>query len=177
MGTHTTMVKGYGAATGATTGRRYSVITPAGQDDAVGVRGFRGKCLCIVFYPKKEKFTLGVKAFAAAQEKFNKEDCVVIACTADSSWSTWSTSLGLTLKGEMAAITMNTCRLPDPDSLRKTTRERNFGKQKYDAFKRKSFYDLGLNTEQGQITLLGESELSAQCHLNFGKMLEATPAM
>jgi len=68
-------------------------------------------------------------------------------------------------------------RLPDPDSLRKTTRERNFGKQKYDAFKRKSFYDLGLNTEQGQITLLGESELSAQCHLNFGKMLEATPAM
>eukprot|EP00091_Calanus_sinicus_P008609 TRINITY_DN2074_c0_g1_i11.p1 TRINITY_DN2074_c0_g1~~TRINITY_DN2074_c0_g1_i11.p1 ORF type:complete len:182 (-),score=64.02 TRINITY_DN2074_c0_g1_i11:167-712(-) len=180
----------------------------------------------------KEKFTLGVKAFAAAQEKFNKEDCVVIACTADSNWSTWSTSLGLTLKGEMtaaslakikeeafipdptsydiptvslvmldecscirhvmstslepedaveaalsAAITMNTCRLPDPDSLRKTTRERNFGKQKYDAFKRKSFYDLGLNTEQGQITLLGESELSAQCHLNFGKMLEATPAM
>merc|ERR1719206_1413504 len=76
-----------------------------------------------------------------------------------------------------AAITMNTCRLPDPDSLRKTTRERNFGKQKYDAFKRKSFYDLALNTEQGQITLLGESELSAQCHLNFGKMLEATPAM
>ena len=48
----------------------------------------------------KEKFTLGVKAFAAAQEKFNKEDCVVIACTADSNWSTWSTSLGLTLKGQ-----------------------------------------------------------------------------
>lgn len=78
----------------------FAVITPDGQDNAVGVRGFRGKCLCIVFYPKKEKFTLGVKAFAAAQEKFNKEDCVVIACTADSSWSTWSTSLGLTLKGQ-----------------------------------------------------------------------------
>ena len=75
------------------------MITPDGQDNAVGVRGFRGKCLCIVFYPKKEKFTLGVKAFAASQELFNKEDCVVIACTADSSWSTWSTSLGLTLKG------------------------------------------------------------------------------
>merc|ERR1739838_192905 len=99
----------------------------------------------------------------------------VIACTADSNWSTWSTSLGLTLKGEMtaaslekikeeafiadptsydipavslvmldecscirhvmttslepedaveaalnAAKTMNTCRLPDPESLRKT---------------------------------------------------------
>eukprot|EP00090_Calanus_glacialis_P033874 TRINITY_DN5642_c0_g1_i2.p1 TRINITY_DN5642_c0_g1~~TRINITY_DN5642_c0_g1_i2.p1 ORF type:complete len:226 (+),score=58.48 TRINITY_DN5642_c0_g1_i2:129-806(+) len=223
------MVKGYGAKVGSATGRRYSVITPKGEDAAVGVRGFKGKCLCIVFYPMKEKFTLGVKAFAAAQEKFNKEDCVVIACTADSNWSTWSTSLGLTLKGEMtaaslakikeeafipdptsydiptvslvmldecscirhvmstslepedaveaalsAAITMNTCRLPDPESLRKTTRERNFGKQKYDVFKRKSFYDLGLNTEQGQITLLGESELSAQCHLNFGTMLEAT---
>merc|ERR1712234_89144 len=194
MGRYTTMVKGYGAKN-STTGRRYSVITPDGQDNAVGVRGFRGKCLCIVFYPKKEKFTLGVQAFAASQELFNKEDCVVIACTADSSWSTWSTSLGLTLKGEMtaaslekireeaveaalsAAKTMNTCRLPDPESLRKTTRERNFGRQKYDTFKRKSFYDLGLNTEQGQITLLGESELSMQCHLNFGKMLEATPAM
>ena len=76
-----------------------AVITPEGQDNAVGVKGFKGKCLCIVFYPKKEKFTLGVKAFAAAQEQFNKEDCVVIACTADSNWSTWSTSLGLTLKG------------------------------------------------------------------------------
>ena len=69
------------------------------KNDAVGVKGFKGKCLCIVFYPKKALFTLGVKAFAAAQEKFNKEDCVVIACTADSNWSTWSTSLGLTLKG------------------------------------------------------------------------------
>ena len=75
------------------------VITPTGQDNAVGVKGFKGKCLCIVFYPKKDKFTQGVKAFAASQEKFNKEDCVVIACTADSNWSTWSTSLGLTLKG------------------------------------------------------------------------------
>ena len=76
-----------------------TVITPTGQDNAVGVKGFKGKCLCIVFYPKKDKFTQGVKAFAASQEKFNKEDCVVIACTADSNWSTWSTSLGLTLKG------------------------------------------------------------------------------
>eukprot|EP00092_Neocalanus_flemingeri_P036687 GFUD01039942.1.p1 GENE.GFUD01039942.1~~GFUD01039942.1.p1 ORF type:complete len:223 (+),score=77.66 GFUD01039942.1:74-742(+) len=219
------MVKGYGAKN-STTGRKYSVITAQGQDNAVGVKGFKGKCLCIVFYPKKEKFTLGVKAFAAAQEKFNKEDCVVIACTADSNWSTWSTSLGLSLQGEMAAAsletikekafiadptsydiptvtlvmldecscirhvmstslepedaveaalsaakTMNTCRLPDPESLRKTTRP-TFGKQKFDAFKRKSFYDLALHTEQGQITLLGESELSAQCHLNFGKMLD-----
>jgi len=220
------MVKGYGAKN-STTGRRYSVISAQGQDDAVGVKGFKGKCLCIVFYPQKEKFTEGVKAFAASQEKFNKEDCVVIACTADSNWSTWSTSLGLTLKGEMtaaslekikekafvpdptsydiptvslvmldecscirhvmstslepeeaveaalsAAKTMNTCRLPDPDSLRRTTRERTFGKQKYDTFKRKSFYDLALHTEQGQITLLGESELGAQIHLDFGKMLQ-----
>jgi len=220
------MVKGYGAKN-STTGRRYSVISAQGQDDAVGVKGFKGKCLCIVFYPQKEKFTEGVKAFAASQEKFNKEDCVVIACTADSNWSTWSTSLGLTLKGEMtaaslekikekafvpdptsydiptvslvmldecscirhvmstslepeeaveaalsAAKTMNTCRLPDPDSLRRTTRERTFGKQKYDTFKRKSFYDLALHTEQGQITLLGESELPAQIHLDFGKMLQ-----
>ena len=67
-------------------------------------------------------------------------------------------------------------RLPDPESLRKTTRERTFGKQKFDAFKRKSFYDLALHTEQGQITLLGESELSAQIHLNFGKMLEGGSA-
>ena len=92
------MVKGYGAKN-STAGRRYSVITADGKNDAVGVKGFKGKCLCIVFYPKKALFTLGVKAFAAAQEKFNKEDCVVIACTADSNWSTWSTSLGLTLKG------------------------------------------------------------------------------
>jgi len=113
------MVKGYGAKS-STTGRRYSVITPAGQDNAVGVRGFQGKCLCVVFYPKKEKFTLGVKAFAAAQEKFNKEDCVVIACTADSNWSTWSTSLGLTLKGEMTAASLEKIKdeafIPDPTS-------------------------------------------------------------
>ena len=95
------------------------------------MRGLQGKCVCIVFYPRKEKFSQGVKAFAAAEEKFNKEsklnidyisllaaslivpliwmlrlrqeNCAVIACTADSKWSTWSTSLGLTLKGEMAA--------------------------------------------------------------------------
>ena len=84
-----------------------AVITPEGQDNAVGVKGFKGKCLCIVFYPKKEKFTLGVKAFAAAQEQFNKEDCVVIACTADSNWSTWSTSLGLTLKGMEIIFVVN----------------------------------------------------------------------
>ena len=86
-----------------------AVITPEGQDNAVGVKGFKGKCLCIVFYPKKEKFTLGVKAFAAAQEQFNKEDCVVIACTADSNWSTWSTSLGLTLKGRKYVVWRRPC--------------------------------------------------------------------
>merc|ERR1712168_1326995 len=216
-----------GAKTGKS-GRRYSAISAGGSNQAVGVQGFKGKSLCIVFYPKKELFTLGVKAFAEAQEKFNKQDCVVIACTADSSWSTWSTSVGLTLQGEMAAaslqkikeeayipdptsyeipcvsivmlddmqcirhvmstsldpeeavasaleaaLVLNTCRLPDPSSLRLTSRERKFEKQRFQQFKRKSFYDLQLNTEQGQITLLGESELSAQCHVPFlGRMLE-----
>ena len=30
-------------------------------------------------------------------------NCGVIVCTADHSWATWSTSVGLTLMGEMAA--------------------------------------------------------------------------
>merc|ERR1712128_98226 len=216
MGSQVRNMKGLGAKT-TKGGRRYSAISSTGGGPAVGVNGFKGKSLCIVFYPRQDVFTIGVKSFAEAQEQFNEQDCVVLACTADSSWSTWSTSLGLTLRGEMtaaslekikdeafipdptsydvptvslvmldecscirhvmstslepedaveaalnAAKTMNTCRLPDPESLRKTTRERTFGRQKFDAFKRKSFYDLALHTEQGQITLLGESELSAQ---------------
>merc|ERR1739848_16403 len=215
------MVKGFGAKSNA--GRRYSVISAgaaAGQEQVRGVRGLQGKCVCIVFYPRKEKFSQGVKAFAAAEEKFNKENCAVIACTADSKWSTWSTSLGLTLKGEMAAEDLqriqkenfpldptsydiptvslvvlderscirhimstslepqqavesalsvaeciNTCRLPGPELLRRTMREKQFSAKKCEPFKRRSFYDLGLHTEQGQITLLGESELSAQIHI------------
>jgi len=220
-------MSGFGAKS-FKSGRRYSVISAAGSNQAVGVKGFKGKNLCIVFYPKKDLFTLGVKAFAANQEKFNKEDCVVIACTADSAWSTWSTSVGLSLKGEMAAaslekikeeafvpdqssydlptvslvmlddmqvirhvmttslepdeavasaldaaVLLNTCRLPDPESLRVVTRERKFEKQKFEAFKRKSYYDMALNTEQGQISLLGDSDLPAQCHIPYiGKMLQ-----
>ena len=61
-------------------------------------------------------------------------------------------------------------------------REKQFSAKKCEPFKRRSFYDLGLHTEQvectgevcctvllcnaqGQITLLGESELSAQIHI------------
>jgi len=220
-------MKGFGAKTGKG-GRRYSAISASGYSDAVGVKGYKGKSMCIVFYPKKDMFKFGVKALAAAQEKFNKQNCVVIACTADSSWSTWSTSVGLTLRGEMAAaslqkikeealvedtasydlpatslimlddmqcirhvistslepdevvasaldaaIILNTVRLPDPESLRVITKERTFEKQRFNKFKRKSFYDMGLDTEQGQITLLGESELYMQCHLAFPeKMLQ-----
>jgi len=220
MGSKVTIMKGFGAKT-TKGGRRYSAISATGCEPAVGVNGFKGKSLCIVFYPRKDIFTLGVKAFAEAQEKFKEQECIVLACTADSSWSTWSTSLGLTLKGEMAAASLsklkeenfspdptsydlqvvslimlddqqcirhvvstslepeeavrsaldaakilNTVRMPDPASVRATMRERKFEKTRFDAFKRKSFYDLELNTEQGQITLLGESELSAQCHVN-----------
>merc|ERR1711872_39964 len=213
-------MKGFGAKTGKG-GRRYSAISASGNDPAVGVTSFKGKSMCIVFYHRKSVFTLGVKAFAEAQEKFNQQNCVVIACTADSSWCTWSTSLGLTLRGEMAAssllkikeeafipdptsydipvvsivmlddlqcirhvmstslepeeavasalnaaVLLNTLRLPDPESLRVTTRERKFEKHRFDAFKRRSFYDMALNTEQGQITLLGESDLPSQCHVS-----------
>merc|ERR1711872_181522 len=95
-------MKGFGAKTGKG-GRRYSAISASGNDPAVGVTSFKGKSMCIVFYHRKSVFTLGVEAFAEAQEKFNQQNCVVIACTADSSWCTWSTSLGLTLRGEITS--------------------------------------------------------------------------
>jgi len=102
------------------TGRKYSVISAPGCVKPEKVSEFKGKSLCIVFYPEKKLFTLGIKEFAAQREKFNEENCKVIACTADSSWSTWSTSVGLTLKGEMAAANLDKIReeafLPDPTS-------------------------------------------------------------
>merc|ERR1712080_285919 len=53
-------------------------------------------------------------------KKKTGRNCKVIACTADSSWATWSTSVGLTLKGEMAAANLDKIReeafLPDPTS-------------------------------------------------------------
>merc|ERR1712025_796672 len=229
MGSKVTIMKGFGAKT-TKGGRRYSAISATGCEPAVGVNGFKGKSLCIVFYPRKDIFTLGVKAFAEAQEKFKEQECIVLACTADSSWSTWSTSLGLSLRGEMAAASLekikeeafvpdptsydlqtvslvmlddmqvirhvmstslepeeavasaldaarviNTCRLPDPESLRGVMRERKFEKHSFQAFKRKSFYDMALNTEQGQISLLGDSDLPAQCHIPYvGKMLQTS---
>merc|ERR1711892_115244 len=220
MGSQVRNMKGLGAKT-TKGGRRYSAISSTGGGPAVGVNGFKGKSLCIVFYPRQDVFTIGVKAFAEAQEQFNEQDCVVLACTADSSWSTWSTSLGLTLRGEMAAASLSklkednfapdptsydlqvvslimlddmqcirhvvstslepkdavesaleaakvlrTTRLPDPSSLRRTMSDRRFEKTRFNAFKRRSFYDMELNTEEGQITLLGDSELSAQCHVS-----------
>merc|ERR1712126_729661 len=99
---------------------KYSVISAPGCVKPEKVSEFKGKSLCIVFYPEKKLFTLGIKEFAAQREKFNEENCKVIACTADSSWSTWSTSVGLTLKGEMAAANLDKIReeafLPDPTS-------------------------------------------------------------
>merc|ERR1712126_362207 len=119
MGSLERNMKGFGAKTNRA-GRRYSAISAPGGGPAVGVNGFKGKSLCIVFYPRRETFTLGVKAFAEAQEKFNQQDCIVLACTADSSWSTWSTSLGLTLRGEMAAASLAKLKednfAPDPTS-------------------------------------------------------------
>jgi len=204
------------------TGRKYSVISAPGCVKPEKVSEFKGKSLCIVFYPEKKLFTLGIKEFAAQREKFNEENCKVIACTADSSWSTWSTSVGLTLKGEMAAANLDKIReeaflpdptsydiqtvsmvmldekqcirhvmttslepgdavnsaleaarviknynLPDPISCRRTTGGRDFQKKSFDRFKRASFYDLGLNTESGQIKYLGEAELLGQCHVPF----------
>merc|ERR1711890_61595 len=193
------------------TGRKYSVISAPGCTKPERVSEFKGKSLCIVFYPEKKLFTLGIKEFAAQREKFNEENCKVIACTADSSWATWSTSVGLTLKGEMAAANLDKIReeaflpdptsyekqcirhvmttslepgdavasaleaariiknynLPDPLSCRRTTGGRDFQKKSFDRFKRASFYDLGLNTESGQIKYLGEAELLGQCHVPF----------
>merc|ERR1712055_311227 len=189
------------------TGRKYSVISAPGCMKPERVSEFKGKSLCIVFYPEK---------------KFKEENCKVIACTADSSWATWSTSVGLTLKGEMAAANLDKIReeaflpdptsydiqtvsmvmldekqcirhvmttslepgdavnsaleaarviknynLPDPISCRRTTGGRDFQKKSFDRFKRASFYDLGLNTESGQIKYLGEAELLGQCHVPF----------
>merc|ERR1712126_524523 len=201
---------------------KYSVISAPGCVKPEKVSEFKGKSLCIVFYPEKKLFTLGIKEFAAQREKFNEENCKVIACTADSSWSTWSTSVGLTLKGEMVAANLDKIReeaflpdptsydiqtvsmvmldekqcirhvmttslepgdavnsaleaarviknynLPDPISCRRTTGGRDFQKKSFDRFKRASFYDLGLNTESGQIKYLGEAELLGQCHVPF----------
>jgi len=102
------------------TGRKYSVISAPGCIKPAPVTEFKGKSLCIVFYPEKALFMLGIKEFAAQQDKFQAENCRVIACTADSSWATWSTAVGLTLKGEMAAASLDKIReeafLPDPTS-------------------------------------------------------------
>eukprot|EP00092_Neocalanus_flemingeri_P017366 GFUD01018783.1.p1 GENE.GFUD01018783.1~~GFUD01018783.1.p1 ORF type:complete len:193 (-),score=56.29 GFUD01018783.1:24-602(-) len=192
------MVKGYGAKN-STTGRKYSVITAQGQDNAVGVKGFKGKCLCIVFYPKKEKFTLGVKAFAAAQDKFNKEDCVVIACTADSNWSTWSTSLGLSLQGEMAAASLETIKekafIADPTSYDIPTvtlvmldecscvrHVMSTSLEPEDAVEAalsaaKTMNTCWLPDPDHQTKNNWQAELSAQIHHHFGNMLEVRPAM
>ena len=43
-------------------------------------------------------------------------------------------------------------RLPDPELLRRTMREKQFSAKKCEPFKRRSFYDLGLHTEQVECT-------------------------
>merc|ERR1712126_662433 len=99
---------------------KYSVISAPGcvkpQKKSASSRGSLSALSSI----QKKLFTLGIKEFAAQREKFNEENCKVIACTADSSRSTWSTSVGLTLKGEMAAANLDKIReeafLPDPTS-------------------------------------------------------------
>merc|ERR1712098_828760 len=102
------------------TGRKYSVISALGCVKPESVTDYKGKSLAIIFYPEKKLFTLGIKEFAAQREKFNEENCKVIACTADSSWSTWSTSVGLSLRGEMAAASLEKIKeeafVPDPTS-------------------------------------------------------------
>merc|ERR1712080_506609 len=149
-------------------GRKYSVISAPGCTAPECVKDYKGKCVAIVFYPEKKLFTLGIKEFAAQREKFNEENCKVIACTADSSWATWSTSVGLTLRGEMAAANPDKIReeafLPDPTSydiqtvsmvmldekqctrpseLQTDDRREGFPEKSFDRFKRASFYDLG----------------------------------
>merc|ERR1712032_172554 len=146
--------------------------------------------------------------------RITAQECGVIVCTADHSWSTWSTSVGLTLMGDMAAESLQKLKdevcpeqpgppdatthdvptvsliildekscirhvmttslspadavdsalsaaeamrmynLPDPNVYRTTTRERTFEKKKFNEFKRRSFYDMQLNTEAGQIKYL-----------------------
>jgi len=208
-------------------GRRYSRITAQGDSRAAPVKNFKGKNLCVVFFPKRWSFAEGVKEFAAQQEKFVAQECGVIVCTADHSWSTWSTSVGLTLMGDMAAASLQKLKdevcpeqpgppdattydvptvsliildekscirhvmttslspadavdsalsaaeamrmynLPDPNVYRTTTRERTFEKKKFNEFKRRSFYDMQLNTEAGQIKYLGEATLGGQCHVPY----------
>merc|ERR1712112_640397 len=118
MGSAVTDMKEEGAK--KKTGRKYSVISAPGCVKPERVSEFKGKSLCIVFYPEKKLFTLGIKEFAAQREKFIEENCKVIACTADSSWATWSTTVGLTLKGEMAAASLQKIKdealIPDPTS-------------------------------------------------------------
>merc|ERR1712002_943724 len=220
MGSQCEDMKSGGGTKAKGTGRRYSVISAHGAQQATPVTQFKGKNLCIVFYPEKALFLQGAKEFANSKERLEAEDCKVIACTADSSWATWSTTVGLTLKGEMAASSLQKIKeealipdptsydiptvslvmlddrscirhvmttslepsdavesairtakiiknynLPDPALCRSLTKERTFEKHVFDKFQRKSFYDMMLHTEMGQIKYLGEAEFLGQCHL------------
>merc|ERR1712149_142160 len=74
-----------------------------------------------------------------------------------------------------AAEAMRMYNLPDPNVFRTTTRERTFEKKKFNEFKRRSFYDMQLNTEAGQIKYLGEATLGGQCHVPYMQaMLESS---
>jgi len=76
-----------------------------------------------------------------------------------------------------AAEAMSMYNLPDPNVFRTTTRERTFEKKKFNEFKRRSFYDMQLNTEAGQIKYLGEATLGGQCHVPYMQQMLSGAAL
>jgi len=201
-----------------------------GANNEVRIDQFKGKFSVIVFYPRDTAFSNGVKAFAEAKDKFLKQKSVVLVCNTDHSWSTWSTSPGIKLKGVMAVKSLSdalgavtnppdkevewgsdawfdcenkcsvvildpngivrhvvsssmsprdavehcvgavTClrsiRMRDAELERKVDKESKFAKRgKVHGFPRKSFYEMELDQEAGQLKLLGEADLESQFHL------------
>jgi len=191
----------------------------------------KGRFVLMVFYPRDAAFTKAVKAFISVKEMFAKVNTDVLVCSTDHTWSTWSTSPGIKLKGVMAAHFLNddqpivdapqekevehgsdawfdceekssvvildnngivrhvvnssmaadtlveSClatlkcfnaiRIRDPTLERKVDKESKFSKKsKPKAFVRKSFHELELDKEVGQLNLLGEADILSQFHLS-----------
>merc|ERR1712179_308443 len=131
------------------TGRKYSVISAPGCIKPAPVTEFKGKSLCIVFYPEKALFMLDEKSCIRHVMTTSLEPSDAVASALE------------------AANIIKTYNLPDPISCRRLTGGRDFQKKSFDRFKRKSFYDMELNKESGQIKYLGEAELLGQCHVPF----------
>lgn len=192
---------------------------------------FKGKFVLIVFYPRDAAFSNAIKAFTQTKEMFTEVNTEVLVCSTDHSWSTWSTSPGVKLKGVMAAKPLNedqkiiekppmeecehlsdawfdcdekssvvildgsaivrhvinssmkadvlveSClatlkcfnaiRIKDPAMERRVDKESKFSKKsKPKGFVRKSFFELELDQEVGQLNLLGEADILSQFHLS-----------